>query len=298
MALGYDREQNVVNLGDTADLYAYIFDREDAPVDAADLLSVEFTIQKPDGTKVVEDGEILADGSGFLLFTGTDQRGGYAIVAKFTFVDGQVRSTRTDIEVLDPFKTEYDPAAPDYDAVEHYESIISDKVWKKINDLFDSADGGPWMMDMTMNVFSPDRIRDFIPEALFDINIYMPPTEFSLDTFARPVPADLTSGKLRDNPNLTVIVQGTLLAVVRHLMRSYTEQPTPAGGQVTYEDRRDYLQRWGTIYQIEHEWFQHLVKNWKRQFMGLHESKNLVSSKAGRLLPAPLRTRNIGRGYY
>jgi hypothetical protein len=246
----------------------------------------------------VQQGEILEDGSGFILFADTDQPGAYAVVAKFTFVDGQIRSTRTDFEVHDPFRETFDTTDPDYDAQQHYESIISDKVWKKINDLFDSSDGGPWMMDMTLNVFSPARIKDFIDEALFDVNIYMPPTEFNLDTFAHPVVADLTSGKQKDNPNLTVIVQGTLLAVIRHLMRSYTEQPLPAGGQVTYEDRRDYLQRWGTIYQIEHEWFQHLVKNWKRQFMGLHESKNLVSSKAGRLLPAPLRTRNVGRGYY
>jgi len=298
MALGYDREQNVVSVGDTADLYAYLYDRDDAPVDPDDLVMVDFTIQKPDGTKVTEPGQIQEDGSGYLLFLETDQRGEYTVVAKFTFIDGQIRSTRTDFEVHDPFTAEYDPSAPDYDAEAHYESIISERVWKKLNDLFDSADGGPWMMDMTMNVFSDSRIADFIPEALFDINVYMPPTEFNLDTFARPVVADLTTGKQKPNPNLTVIVQGTFLAVVRHLMRTYTEQPTPAGGQVTYEDRRDYLQRWGTIYQIENEFFQHLVKNWKRQFMGLHESKNLVSSKAGRLMPAPLRSRNIGRGYY
>lgn len=298
MALGYDREKNVASVGDTADLYAYLYDNEDAPVDPDTLASVEFTIQKPDSTKVTADGEILPDGAGFLLFTETDQPGEYAAVAKFIFNDGQIRSTRSDFEVIDPFREVHDPTDPAYDEYAHYESLITERVWRKINDLFDSTDGGPWMMDMTLNVFSESRIADFIPEALFDINVYMPPTEFGIDTFARPVPADLTSGATRPNPNLTLIVEGTLLAVIRHLMRTYTEQPNPAGGQVTYEDRRDYLQRWGTIYQIENEFFQHLVKNWKRQFMGLHESKNLVSSKAGRLMPAPLRSRNIGRGYY
>ena len=298
MAVGYDREQNVVNKGDSAELYAYLFDREDNPIDPDELVTVDFTIQKPDGTLVSEPGEVLEDGAGFLRFTGTDQRGSYAVVAKFGFFDGGIKSTRTDFEVLDPFRTAHDESDPDYDPDEHYESIVADRVWKKINDLFDSSDGGPWMMDMTLNVFSPERIQDFIEEALFDINAYTPPTEFEIANFAQPVPKSLNSTAKKPNPNLTVLVQGTLISVIRHLMRTYTEQPAATGGQVTYEDRRDYLQRWGTIYQIELEHYQHLVKLWKRQFHPLHESKNLVTSKAGRLMPAPLRSRNIGRGYY
>lgn len=298
MALGYDREQNVVNLGDTVDLYAYLYDREAAPTDPDDLLSVEFTIQKPDETKVVEPGEVADDGAGFLRFTDTTLRGQYAAVAKFAFTDGSVKSTRTDFEVIDPFRDTFDPQDPDYDQQAHYKHIVSDKVWSKITDLFDSQDGGPWMMDMTLNVFSPARIQDFIDEALFDINVYNPPTDFTIVKFAQPIPINIDASGTGPNPNLTVLVQGTLIAVIRHLMRTYVEQPTPAGGQVTYEDRRDYLQRWGTIYQIEFQHYDHLVKMWKRQFLHLHESKNLVSNKAGRLMPAPLRSRNIGRGYW
>jgi len=298
MAVGYDREQNVVNSGDSAELYAYLYDNEGSPVDPDLLTEVEFTIQKPDDSMVTADGELLDDGAGFLRFTDTDQRGPYAVVARFTFSDGGIKSTRTDFEVIDPFRDTFDPNDPAYDRQAHYRTIVSDRVWQKINDLFDSQDGGPWMMDMTLHVFSPSRIQDFIDEALFDINVYNPPTEFHIDKFAQPVPISLNSPEMGPNPNLTVLVQGTLIAVIRHLMRTYVEQPLPAGGQVTYEDRRDYLQRWGTIYQIEFQHYDHLVKLWKRQFLNLHESKNLVSNKAGRLMPAPLRSRNIGRGYY
>jgi hypothetical protein len=297
MAVGYDREQNAVNSGDSVELYAYLYDREGSPVDPDTLVSVEYTIQKPDDTMVTADGELMDDGAGFLRYTDTELRGEYAAVAKFTFTDGGIKSTRTDFEVIDPFRDTFDPEDPDYDQLAHYKTIVSDRVWAKITDLFDSQDGGPWMMDMTLNVFSPVRIQDFIDEALFDINVYNPPTDFTIVKFTQPVPIAL-NGPMGPNPNLTVLVQGVLIAVIRHLMRTYVEQPTPAGGQVTYEDRRDYLQRWGTIYQIEFQHYDHLVKMWKRQFLHLHESKNLVANKAGRLMPAPLRSRNIGRGYW
>jgi hypothetical protein len=291
--LGFDREKNVISLGDTADLYAYLYDDTDAPVDPDTILSVDFTIAKPDNMREELNGIVQEDGSGFLLYT-TDQVGEYRVVATFTFTDGRKQSTRSDFEVHDPFAA-VEP--PDWDVLtvdQKYvamQDIVAERVWDRLEDLFDAEDGGPWMRDMTLNVFGPNKIKDFIDEALFDINVYNPPTELGLDKFAMPI-----AGK--PNPNLVLAVQGTLVAVIRHLMRSYTEMPNPTGGQVTFEDRRDYLQRWGTIYQIEFQHYDHLVKLWKRQFLDLGKSKVLVSNKAGRLLPAPLRSRNIGRGYY
>jgi hypothetical protein len=291
--LGFDRERKLINVGDTADLYAYLFDSEDAPIDAADLESVEFTIQKPDKTKDILPGTIEPDGAGFLLYP-ADQQGQYVVVAQFTFTDGRIQSTQTNFEVFDPFLV---PVPPNYDTLtdsekqQAMEDIVTEAVWNRFEDLFDSSDGGPWMRDMTLNIFGPQKIKNFISEVIFDINVYNPPTNFDIGEFAQPI-------LNKTNPNLTVLVQGTMCAVIRHLMRTYAEQPLPTGGQVTYEDRRDYLQRWGTMYQIEWQHFDHLVKLWKRQFLSFGHSKVLVSNKAGRLLPAPLRTRNIGRGYY
>jgi hypothetical protein len=279
--LGFDREPNVLNLHDSAELNAFLFDDEDAPVDPADIQRVEFTIQKPDGAFDYVSGVLQPDGSARLIYNDTDQAGEYTTVAQFYLTNNIVRSIRSDFSVADPF-------APD---VPTPEQIVAKRVWDKLEDLFDSTDGGPWMRDMTLNVFDQSKIPEFIDEAIFDINVYNPPTDFNIDKFAQPI-LD------KPNPNLTVLVQGTTTAVIRHLMRTYTEQPLPTGGQVTYEDRRDYLQRWGTMYQIEWQHFDHLVKLWKRQFLSLGQSKILVSNKAGRLLPAPLRTRNIGRGYY
>ena len=292
--LGFDRERNLVSLNDTADLYAYLSTVETEGPSADDLLSVEFTIQRPDGTRVTADGTIEEDGAGSLLYEDTDAVGEYRVVATFTLTDGRRVSTKSDFEVVDPF---FVPDVVDITGMDEderhaaYVSIVAQRTWDRFEDLFDSTDGGPWMRDMTLNVFGPQKIPDFIDEALFDINVYNPPTEFSIDMFTQPI-------NERPNPNLTLLVQGTMIAVIRHLMRTYTEQPTPTGGSVTYEDRRDYLQRWGTIYQIEFQHYDHLVKLWKRQFLGLGKSKILIANKAGRLLAGPLRTRHVGRGYY
>lgn len=297
--LGFDREQRVVNLGDSAELNAFLYDNADAPVPQDEITSVAFIVQKPDGTQATTAGTVNSDGSAYLLYNGADQVGEYIAVAKFTLDGGIIRSTRSDFVVSDPFASDVTPLQlQDYDPLDDTFGyrFISGRVWDKMEDLFDSTDGGPWMRDMTLNVFSAEKIPEFIEEAIFDINVYNPPTEFAIDEFTTPL--QVQGQPTRPNANATVLVQGTWIAVIRHLMRTYAEQPVPTGGQITYEDRRDYLQRWGTVYQIEFQHYDHLVKLWKRQFLGLHQSKQLVSNKAGRLLPAPLRSRNIGRGYY
>lgn len=306
MPLGYDAEQRVVYLNDSADLYAYLYNRDDAGLTKDSFTAVVFTIRRPDGTRDTNVAGVLQDdGAGYLNYANTGLVGEYIVVATFTLTGGEKRSTRADFQVSDPFDTDLSTPADLNEYVtlttqdardEWMVSTVASRVWDKMEDLFDSTDGGPWMRDMTMNVFSPNKVPEFIEEALFDINVYNPPTAFWLDKFAAPT--YIQGQNPRQNANLTVLVQGVWIAVIRHLMRTYTEQPAPQGGQVTYEDRRDYLQRWGTMYQIEFQHYDHLVKLWKRQFLGLHQSKQLVSNKAGRLLPAPLRSRNIGRGYY
>lgn len=298
MPQGFDTEQRVVYLNDSAELYAYLADREDTQIGDDDLIQVTFTIQRPDGTKDINlQGEVQEDGSGFLRYENTNLTGEYIAVATFLIVTGEKRSTRSDFQVDDPFEiTDPYDLAVDPSTI-NYAGIVEDRVWHKMEDVFDSRDGGPWLRDMTMSVFDRNRISDFIDEAVFDINVYNPPTDLTILDFTLPTTV-MGEPRRRPNADLTLLVQGTWVAVIRHLMRSYTEQSTPQGGQVAYEDRRDYLQRWGTMYQIEFQHYDHLVKMWKRKLLGLHHSKQLVSSKAGRLLPAPLRTRNIGRGYY
>jgi hypothetical protein len=119
--------------------------------------------------------------------------------------------------------------------------------------------------------------------------------------FTTPIPdhdPNLPDGSMQDDPDQIVIIQATLLAVIKHLMRSYVEQPNVVGANMVWQDRRDYLQRWQTIYTIEEGYFRQVVALWKRQFYNFGHSSLLVSSKAGRLGYGPgFRARNAARGY-
>lgn len=280
MPLGFDPEVEYFNLNDSAEVYAYIYDRQtDMPVPQAQLVSVNFVIQKPDGTKLAPlAGMVTADGTGFARFLKTDQAGHYSVVATFAFIDGPVRSVRADFEVQDPFN----PPVPTTN------QVIGNLVWRKLEDCFDADEEGPWLRDMTMNVFDKTKMAAFIDEAVFDINQQNPPTHLDANYFV------LNGLASADAPLLAL---GTFLAVILHLMASYTEQAVVTGGQVVYEDRRDYVQRWGAVYQIEMQRYMRWLALWKRQFLGLGHSKLLISNKAGRLINAPMRTWMAGRGY-
>lgn len=277
--LGFDRDYLVVSLDDTAELSTPLYMANDDPYASEDLVSVDWVVQKPDETKVSASGDIDDAGLGTLQFDDTDQQGLYIAVATFTLADGARKSMTIQFEVYDPFN----PPAPTA------EEIVANKVWDKIEDCFDSEVEGPWLRDMTLNVFNRGKMQDFIDEGLFDINQQNPPTDIGLEAFFQG-----------DQPNsdLPLLVQGTFLSVVRHLIRSYVEQPQPMGAQVVYEDRREYLQRWQETYQIELETYSRWIALWKRKYLQLGHAKSLVATKAGRLIPAPMRTRNIGRGYY
>ena len=95
MSLGYSREINIVNLNDTAEVVAYLYDKNDSLVAEEDLIGVTFKVQKPDGT-IEEDlvGEVTGEGTGTLFYNGTDQIGHYTTSATFDTVDTSLRSRR------------------------------------------------------------------------------------------------------------------------------------------------------------------------------------------------------------
>lgn len=278
--LGY-RNDHKVNVGDTAELRPVLYDIDEVPIPAADIVSVVFTVQYPNGDQATAAGTVEGDGTGFYRWMNTEQIGHYYYVARFTLASGEIRSRTGSFNAIDPF----DP--PELTAEER----IEEAVWMRLEDCFDSDEGGPWLRDMTLAYFNKTKLGEFISEALMDINLAPPATTATIGDFTTVQPDG------SDDPESALLIQGVLLATIRHLMRAYTEQPALTGAQVVYDDRRDYLQRWQTIYTIEAERYARWIALWKRQFVGNHRAM-LVAAKAGRLLPAPLRSRNIGRGMY
>jgi hypothetical protein len=172
------------------------------------------------------------------------------------------------------------------------QELISEAVWLRLEDCFDSELGGPWLRDKTLANFDETKIQSFIPEALLDINTQMPPTNMTVAQFTN------WSVEPGDNPNMPILVKATLLRTIRHLMMSYTEQPTPQGAQVVWSDRTRYQQMWKAIYDVELADYTQTVRLWKRTTLNLGHSALSIFSKSGRQWPySNQRARGAYRGY-
>jgi hypothetical protein len=228
-------------------------------------------------------GEVEENGEGYLQWTNTEAVGMYLAQAQFTLVTQEVKSIMVNFVVLDPFNIPL-PTEP---------QLVAEEVWLRFEDCFDSTEGGPILRDYTLAHFDLAKIERFIPEALLDINVQMPPTEHQVSTFAH------RSGNGDINPLMPLLSKGVMCKVLLHLIRSYIEQPVPQGAQIAFEDRTRYAQAWQSVYQTEREDWISMVRLWKRQELHLGRSALLVGSKAGRLFYSGMwRTQNIGRGFF
>jgi hypothetical protein len=294
MSLGTERSENMVSIGDTHDLITYAYTEDEVPTEASDIVEVNFTVRLPDGTTEALVGEIQSDGSGYSRYqtTALSPLGEYVWVAQFTFVTGDIKTFPSGNFVV------FDPLNPPPITRERE---IGQEVWMRLEDCFDSEEGGPWLRDMTLAYFEPSKVERFIAEGLLLINQYPPTTNLDLGFFTEPtINTDplLPPETYQADPDRHIIVQATLIAVIKHLMRSYVEQPNLVSGNAVWQDRRDYLQRWQSVLTAEQADFKFIVTLWKRQFLDLGKGALLTHSKAGRLYPTGWRARNAMRGYY
>lgn len=228
-------------------------------------------------------GEIEENGQGYLQWTETQEPGQYLVQAQFKLFTQELRSVMVNFAVLDPFNI-----PPPTEA-----QLVAEEVWLRFEDAFDSVEGGPILRDYTLAHFDVRKIERFIPEALLDINVQMPPTQYAISYFAKPQ----ANGEI--NPLMPLLSKGVMCKVLLHMIRSYIEQPVPQGAQIAYEDRTRYAQSWQTAYATEREDWISMVRLYKRQELNLGHSALLVGSKAGRLFfNGVWRTQNVGRGFF
>lgn len=289
MSFGYDRQPRVM-LNDSAVLKATLYSTDDTTlIPAADILSVTFTIVRPDGdpnTPDIDhaDGTVVGDGEGqYIVGSATNySEGEYVGIATFTYDDaanslsGLTKSVPVSYSVFDPFvRVGHSPA-----------DTAVRQAWMKIEDCFDSEQGGPWLRDMTLNVFDQSKVRGLLPETLLDINGQMPYSDYTEDSF----PYTLHDGQ-------ALMAQGLLVSTIRHLMRAYTEQPDVTSSPVAFMDRKKYQQSWKFQYDVEKAVWDKWLNRWKLRTYDLTHASLLLGSKAGRMLPTPMRSRNAGRGF-
>ena len=286
MAFGYERIGRIF-LNNSMVLNAYLYSGDDQTlVPQADINSVTFTVLKPDddpGTPTIAaaSGTVAADGAGqYVVPAATnDTEGEYRAYATFNYDEGTlsslVKSVPVFYDVIDAF--ERAGASPADPAV--------DLCWLKLEDCFDSEFGGPWLRDMTMRVFDKTKVRQFSPDVLMQINQQMPYSDYTETGF--PWTGDGTA----------IFGQGLLVATIRHLMRSYTEQPDVVSSPVAFMDRKRYLDAWKSVYDVENPLWERWLGRWKLRSYDITHASMLLGSKAGRMLPAPMRSRNVGRGF-
>lgn len=184
----------------------------------------------------------------------TTQPGLYKVRAQFTTTDGLVKSDRIWFEAVDPF-----PVAATTPG-----GIAVERAWLKLADLFDSELGGPHLRDRTLANFDMPKMAKLLPDALYNIGAtYTPVVTYTEDNFPFDVHSPLAA-------------QSLLVESIRHLMRSYVEQPLPVGSNITYFDRRDYLSRWQTILQLEDEKLLKWIDLFKQEQLSFGSTAMLV----------------------
>lgn len=145
---------------------------------------------------------------------------------------------------------------------------------KMINNLFadayDSTTGGPHLIEEFQTKFNDERIAQLLNWSVQKMNMKKQP----ITNWVLSSPGQASTFP----PNYWgLLIMGGYIEVLRHLIRSYVEQPDIRNADVAYLDRRDYLDRWLTVVKEEEKELDAMLTLVKRKLMGLGSTSMLVS---------------------
>lgn len=180
-------------------------------------------------------------------------------------------------------------SSPVYDSLSSDMKNIVESVWLRMADLFDSPMGGPHLQVYVQTNFGRNRLAQLLGLALDRINTVRQPTQ----TYApdKPFPAKWSG----------LLSTGLYIEVIKHLRRSYLEQPTPVGVNVARLDRSGYSAAWADILRDEEGQFRDALDLFKIASMGLGSGRVLVSGGAYPTFtsgPRFLAGQAAARGFY
>ncbi|AEQ21021.1 structural protein [Rhodococcus phage E3] len=157
---------------------------------------------------------------------------------------------------------------PLYQSLSDMERFAVAQVAWMFGDLFDSTEGGPHLTEAFQTHFTSERIAQLMLTAIQKFNFTaQPATNYNLGALGTGMPSHLYG----------VLVQGTYLETLRHLIRSYTETPDFTGMNVTFTQRRDYADRWRAVLKDEEQDYKDMVTTAKRSLMSLGKGALLVA---------------------
>ena len=180
----------------------------------------------------------------------------------------------------------------EYDQLDVSLRAIVDGVSFRFNDLFDSPEGGPYLLTQYQSHFTPARYAQLLRVALDELNSRSQPyTAYTLDNEGGPMFPVAKWG--------AILSKALYIEVLKHLRRSYLEQPSLIGGDVTRLDRRDYFDRWGILLQEAQAEFEKQAETFKIQHMMMGKPRVLVSGGVfGRYGPTRLPISAAARPHF
>lgn len=164
--------------------------------------------------------------------------------------------------------------APDYAALDAGMRYVVDQVWSLFSDGFDSPYGGPNLQTYYQaKGFGRNRLAQLLHTAMNRLNnAAQPHMTYTVNgVHGAEFPLANWGG---------ILEKGLMLETLKHLMRGYVEQPMVEGVGTARVDRRDYLQRWETMYALELEEYEGMFDTFKIAHMGLGRARALVSGGA------------------
>lgn len=156
------------------------------------------------------------------------------------------------------------------DLSEDLKGVVED-VWYRFADCFDSPSGGPNLQTYYQTHYSRGRMAQLMRTALGRINtVSQPHTTYTIDGNGGAAFPVAQWGAL--------LSTATYVEALKHLCRSYVEQPMlQAATGITRQDRRDYLDRWQSILNMELDTLKSELDTFKLSMMSLGKPRVLVS---------------------
>lgn len=175
---------------------------------------------------------------------------------------------------------EVGPSAPAYDALDEGMKDLIESVWIRFADLFDFEVGGPHLQAYVQGNFGRQRLAQLLKISVGLLNTTaMPYQSYTLgNDGGASFPIDQWGSLLES---------ALYVECLRHLVRSYTEQPEfQSGSGVSRLDRRDYMDRWKDVLALAEPTLTSQLQVFKIANMGLGKPRVLVSGGAyGRFGP-------------
>lgn len=166
---------------------------------------------------------------------------------------------------------EVGPSAPAYDALPPAWQGVIESVWWKFADLFDSPYGGPHLQVYLQTHFGRNRLAHLMGDAMQVLNTAAGGHAFHPvggDSF----PFERWGGLLGD---------ALYVEVLKHLVRSYVEQPEVIlGVTVSRVDRRDYMNRWQQVLDFATNDLERDLSRYRQASMNLGHVSVLVAGGA------------------